>query len=131
MLFSLLCLDVHAVYLYAVYYLPLQCSWGLQALYISWLTPSAPETAPATASFLSGLGFCGLEPSLMQALQSSGQDNSSGVYRAIWCADDTTQLLFHRLLDTICGLQHLYLPLGAKGHLGHRLDLCRQGPAGV
>lgn len=51
--------------------------WGLQALYISWLTPSSAEKAPATAAFLSGLGFCGLQPSLLQALQQSGDDTNA------------------------------------------------------
>lgn len=46
------------------------CRWGLQALYISWLIPATAPAAPATATFLSGLGFCGLDPSLMQALSA-------------------------------------------------------------
>jgi ABC-type phosphate/phosphonate transport system ATPase subunit len=49
--------------------------WGLQALYISWLTPSSAEMAPPTAAFLSGLGFCGLQSSLLQAMQSSKSDH--------------------------------------------------------
>jgi hypothetical protein len=53
--------------------------WGLQALYISWLIPASGAHAPATATFLSGLGFCGLEPSLLRALTSrdSGLDASN------------------------------------------------------
>ncbi|KAF8061902.1 ABCG21 [Scenedesmus sp. PABB004] len=44
--------------------------WGLQALYIAWLTPRlSPERAPATAAFLAQLGFCGLDPRLLQALE--------------------------------------------------------------
>lgn len=58
------------------------CRWGLQALYISWLIPAPAVQAPATATFLSGLGFCGLDPGLLQALKgrNSGWDaaGSSG-----------------------------------------------------
>jgi hypothetical protein len=46
------------------------CRWALQALYISWLVPASPDRAPATAAFLAQLGYCGLEPQLLQALQS-------------------------------------------------------------
>jgi hypothetical protein len=58
------------------------CRWGLQALYISWLIPAPAVQAPATATFLSGLGFCGLDTGLLQALKgrNSGWDaaGSSG-----------------------------------------------------
>ncbi|KAF8058431.1 ABCG25 [Scenedesmus sp. PABB004] len=45
--------------------------WGLQALYVAWLTPAPAEQAPATAAFLASLGFCGLDPALLQSLQAS------------------------------------------------------------
>jgi hypothetical protein len=61
------------------------CRWGLQALYISWLIPASGAQAPATATFLSGLGFCGLEPALMHAL-STRQTN--------WDADSSRGRLF-------------------------------------
>eukprot|EP00775_Hariotina_reticulata_P007451 gene7451-7661_t len=51
--------------------------WGLRILYISWLTPTPAAKAPATAAFLSGLGFCGLQHDTMVALQSSGVSASS------------------------------------------------------
>ncbi|WIA22163.1 hypothetical protein OEZ85_004499 [Tetradesmus obliquus] len=44
--------------------------WGLQAVYISWLTPTHNQRAPAVAAFLGGLGFCGLDPEMLQTLQS-------------------------------------------------------------
>lgn len=46
--------------------------WGLQALYIAWLTPATPDKAPSTAAFLSQLGFCGLDHGLLHALQNPG-----------------------------------------------------------
>lgn len=58
------------------------CRWGLQLLYVSWLTPAPGTHAPATATFLSGLGFCGLDSSLLQALSGKnsgwGEGMSSG-----------------------------------------------------
>jgi len=59
--------------------------WGLQALYISWLIPASGPQAPATATFLSGLGFCGLQPSLMQALTGRSSDGNSGASTGVSC----------------------------------------------
>lgn len=61
------------------------CRWGLQALYISWLIPASGPQAPATATFLSGLGFCGLEPSLMQALTGRSSDGNAGALKGVSC----------------------------------------------
>ncbi|WIA38572.1 hypothetical protein OEZ86_001885 [Tetradesmus obliquus] len=68
--------------------------WALQALYISWLVPASPEAAPATAAFLAQLGYCGLDPRLLAALQSGssegGADDRARALAAILNAGDSS-----------------------------------------
>ena len=76
------------------------CRWGLQALYISWLIPAPAPQAPATATFLSGLGFCGLDPGLLQALKGrSGGWDATASSGGVGCSHDAAA---HSLCGTWC-----------------------------
>lgn len=88
--------------------------WGLQAIYIDWLTPAAAEAAPATAAFLGSMGWCGLQPALLAALQGSGSSAAQQQHTQLhgggnsttggWCVCNTpaTQCCMSSQAFTLC-----------------------------